>query len=101
MDCTSCKERQKQAEPIPFIAYESGMARMERTNKRLWIVVIILILALIITNGAWTWYESQFEDVVTETYTSESDDGGIAIVNRDGEVNYGEGFLFKDADENP
>lgn len=101
MNCDTCKEKQKQAEPIPFYAYESGMDQMSRANKRLWIVVIILILALIITNGAWVWYENQFEDVVTETYTSESDDGGIAIVNRDGEVNYGEGFLFKNEDENP
>lgn len=101
MDCNSCKEKQKQAEPIPFIAYESGMARMERTNKRLWVVVIILIVALIASNAGWIWYESQFTEEVTETYTSESDDGGIAIVNRDGEVNYGEGYLHTDEKKNP
>lgn len=101
MDCNTCKERQKQAEPIPFIAYESGMARMERTNKRLWVVVIILIVALIASNAVWIYYESQFTEEITETYTSESDDGGIAIVNRDGEVNYGEGYLHPNEKKNP
>ena len=78
---------------VPYIVHEASMARMERIIKRLWIVVVILIVALVGTNLAWTLYESQFETIVTETYTSESDDGGIAIVNRDGEVNYGESYL--------
>lgn len=75
MDCNSCKEKQKQAEPIPYIAYESGMARMERTNKRLWIVVIILIVALIATNVGWSMYEAQFEDVVTTEIEQDTGDG--------------------------
>lgn len=73
----------------------------ERTVKRLWVIIILLIVLLFGSNAAWIWYESQFEDVVTETYTSESDDGGIAIVNRDGDVNYGESKLYKDAEANP
>lgn len=101
MDCASCKEKQKQAEPIPYSAYEFGVATVERTNKRLWIVVIILILALIVSNVCWITYENQFEDVVTETYTSESDNGGTAIVNRDGEVYYGEGELHQNENQNP
>ena len=32
------------------------------------------------------YYESQFEDVVTETYTAETDQGGTAIANGDGTV---------------
>ena len=31
---------------IPFVAHESAMNRMERANKRLWIVIIILIIAI-------------------------------------------------------
>ena len=31
---------------IPFVAHESAMNRMERANKRLWIVIIILILGI-------------------------------------------------------
>lgn len=49
-----------------MLAHESAMARMERIIHRLWTLVIIIFLALIITNGAWIYYESQFE-VVEET----------------------------------
>jgi hypothetical protein len=46
---------------IPYIAFESATARQERTIKRLWVICIILIVALLITNGFWWYYESQFE----------------------------------------
>ena len=75
MNCDTCKERQKQAQPIPYIAHEAAIARMERTNKRLWIVVIILIAALLATNLAWTLYESQFETVVTTEIEQDTGDG--------------------------
>ena len=55
------------------------MARAERSAKRLWVVVIMLIVMLVATNGAWIWYESQFETVVTnEEYQVEqnTEDGG-------------------------
>ena len=91
MDCNTCKEKKKTAEPVPYIVHESAMARQERNNKRLWIVVIILIAALILTNAAWIYYESQFTDE-SWTYEATTDDGGNAIANGDGEVNYyGEG----------
>ena len=69
---------------IPYIAYESGLARMDRIIKRLWVVIILLIVLLVASNCAWLWYESQFEDeVVTTTQTVEqnadSDDGNATI----------------------
>ena len=50
------------------------MARMERANKRLWIIVIILIAAFIATNAGWIYYESQFQ--VVETSIEAKQDGG-------------------------
>lgn len=64
---------------VPYIVHEGEMARMERLNNRLWVVIIILIIALLGTNGAWIWYESQwevYEDTVQEV-TQDSADGGI------------------------
>lgn len=86
-DCNTCKEKRKSLEPVPYIVHESAMARQERNNKRLWIVVIILIAALILSNAAWIYYESQFVDE-SWTYEATTDDGGNAIANGDGEVNY-------------
>ena len=51
---------------VPFFVHEGEMARAERTNKRLWILIIILILALIGTNAGWIYHASKFTD---EEYT--------------------------------
>ena len=98
MNCETCAERKKQAEPVPFIVHEAAMARMERVIRRLWILAIILVLLFVASNGLWLWRESQFsvEETTTETYTSEADGDGIAIVNRDGSVTYGQSDIFQD-----
>ena len=61
-----------------FLAWHEGdMARMERANKRLWVVIIILIIALIGSNAAWIYYESQFEEISTQIEAEqETNDGG-------------------------
>lgn len=86
---------------VPYVVFESSQARMERTNKRLWILAIILTVLLCATNAAWIRYENSFADEVTETYMSEADDGGLAIVNRDGSVNYGQGNVHPEDDTKP
>lgn len=70
--------------------YEGAQARMERANKRLWIVIIILIAALLFTNAGWIIYEAQFE-TVSETSTkikATQDGNGVNIVGN-GDINYG------------
>jgi len=82
---------------IPYFVHEGMMVRQERTIKRLWVLCIIMFLALVGTNAGWIWYESQWEDVVTtESYESDANDGGVAISNGSGEVNYGEGKVHED-----
>ena len=53
---------------IPYFSHEGDMARMERANKRLFILLLIiptiLIIALVGTNAAWISYENSFEDKV-------------------------------------
>ena len=55
-NCESCKKVQNEPESVPYIAHESSIARMERQIKRLWITVLVLIVMLVATNGAWIWY---------------------------------------------
>ena len=64
-DCKTCKENRQNVEPVPYIVHESAMARQERTIKRLWILLILVISLLVATNGAWLWWESQWETVET------------------------------------
>lgn len=72
---------------IPYIAHEADMARLERSNRRLWIVSIILIVLLVASNIAWLIYESQFEDFTETTVTQEADTDGDVIMNGTGELN--------------
>ena len=88
-NCETCNKVQNAPENVPYIAHELSMARMERQAKRLWIAVLLLIVMLVGTNGAWLWYNYQFETVetVTEEYQADASDGGNAIINGDGSVN--------------
>ncbi len=87
--CGDCKKEHNASESVPYIVHEASMARMERQAKRLWITVLALIVILVATNGAWIWYESQFEEVKTvETYEANADNGGNAIANGSGEVTF-------------
>ena len=86
-------EEQNSRITIDYVAHEADMARMERIIRRLWIALLVVIVLFVVSNAFWIWRESQFEDVVTtETVTQESDaqDGGTAIVNNGGDLNYGE-----------
>lgn len=78
-------------------AHEILVAAMERQVKRLFILCIILFIALVGTNAYWIWNEHQYADVVTETYTAETDNGGTAIANGDGSITLnGESNLHQD-----
>ena len=76
---------------IRFII-ESALAKLEKANVRLWIVIIILIVALLGTNAGWIWYESQYEDVVvTQEVDAESDGHSDLNINTvGGDYNGGE-----------
>lgn len=67
MGCETCKDKDKHVDTVPYIVHESDMARQERTIKRLWITILLLIVLLFGSNGAWLWYESQFEESTTIT----------------------------------
>jgi len=79
---------------VPYIVHEGDMTRLERTNRRLWILSIMLVLLLVGTNAGWIYYENQFQEVETVT-TQEVDQDvdtgeGAATVIGIGSI-YGEG----------
>lgn len=84
-NCETCKNN----EEIPQQSKdELAFAFSERMVKRLWITILILVFMLVGTNGAWLWYNSQFETVetITEEYQADASDGGNAIINGNGNV---------------
>ena len=66
---------------IPYFAHEGEMSRFERANKRLWVLIILLIIALVGTNTGWIVYENQFEDVVTTTEIEADQEGDYNFVS--------------------
>lgn len=86
--CNNCAENASVS--VPYVVHESAMARSERHNKRLWIVILVLIGALIGTNLAWIIYEAQFDVVEETTITQENDNGYNNYIGNDGDINYGE-----------
>ena len=73
---------------VPYIVHESEVARLERITKRLWILVLVLVILLVATNGIWIWYESQWETVQT-TVTQENGEGINNYIGNDGDIIYG------------
>lgn len=88
-NCSNCNNEKTAPEAVPYIVHESAMVRAERGAKRLWTVIILLIVLLVGTNGAWLWHESQFGTVTTEV-TQENADGYNNYIGNDGDIVNGE-----------
>lgn len=75
---------------IPFIAFESATSRQERTIKRLWILCLVLIIALLGTNAGWIYWETSFDEVsVTQEVEATADGNGDLNLNTVGGDYYG------------
>lgn len=79
---------------IPYIAYESEMARHERTVKRLIVSLVLTILLLVISNVCWlyAWCQFEYVDETTTTTTVTQDGKGQNV--------YGDGNNLNDGSEN-
>ena len=76
---------------IQYIAFESVTSRQERTIKRLWLLCLVLIIALLGTNAGWIYYESSFEEVsVTQEVDATSQgDSDLRLNTIGGDYNFG------------
>ena len=85
-DCGNCKVKSAQAADVPYIVHEASMARSERTVKRLWATIILLILLLVSSNAAWIWWNNQWETVESWEITQENEDGNNNYIGNDGDI---------------
>ncbi len=68
---------------IPFVAHESAMNRMERTNKRLVIIAIIeLLIILAMFISIMVYFYLPTDEIVTDTTTQEVEDIEGSQVNQ-------------------
>ena len=80
-------------------AHEAEVYRLERNNRRWFILSLILITVLVATNGAWIYHESLYVDEIEETYTTTTDGDNAVFVNGNGELHYNdENNVQEDAD---
>jgi hypothetical protein len=73
------------------IAFERMQAKDERNDKWRNIIIILLIVLLALTNGAWLWAWNSY-DYVEEEYSVDmsADDGSNAnYIGNDGDINNG------------
>lgn len=74
---------------ISRLLHESIVARLERIIHRLIWVIVLLVVLLVGTNGAWLWYESQWQTVETLKVIQENEDGYNNYIGNDGDINNG------------
>ena len=73
---------------VPFVVYEAEMDRQERRFRRLIRIVIVLIAAIVIMNGAWLYAWMQYDYV---SYEAVTDAGGDAnVIGNDGDIYNGD-----------
>lgn len=81
-NCATCRE--SKAAPVPFIAYEAQMVRMDnqlhRSRRTLLIVIAVALIALVVCNLAWLHAWQSYD------YISEAD--SVEIEARDGTAYY-------------
>ena len=91
MDCETCKEKRKVISQTPkdvqYYSYDVALARLDRVIKRLYKIVILLIILLVASNAAWLYYESSFEEIRIE---QENESGYNNFIGNDGDIYNGE-----------
>lgn len=81
---------------VPYIVYEGSMARAERIIKRLIVAVVLSVILIVATNGAWLWYINQYDFM---TYEYDQDGRGINIIGDSNGVGQNESALESDTAE--
>ena len=90
MDCETCKEKRnvisQTPKDVPYIVHEGALARLERVIKRMWVLVLSLIILLVASNSAWIWYCNQWETVESWEITQENEGGNNNYIGNDGDI---------------
>lgn len=74
---------------IPYIAYESMLAKEDTQQRRMVYIIIFLIALLVVTNVIWLVAWNQYDYV--DDYTSVDGGNGVAnYIGEDGTINNGE-----------
>lgn len=59
------------------------LSELKKASRRNFILAIVLLIALVLSNLAWLIYESQFETITEATQTIENTDGDNTSYNQE------------------
>lgn len=74
---------------IPYIVFESTMARAERQQKRLVIALIVAVVMIVLSNLAWLYVWNSYEYVGKSSVSVEGE-GNANYIGNDGDITNGE-----------
>ena len=76
---------------VPYIAFESMMARYERHTKRLIIALVITIILMFASNALWLyeWCQYDYSDTDSTSVDLDATDGNANYIGNDGDINNG------------
>lgn len=87
---------------VPYFVYEGEQTRMERINKRLVAVLIIVLLALVFTNAMWLYSWTQYDYTSEDSVVTVDSRNGVAnYVGNDGYIAYGSDSSSETAQDTP
>lgn len=75
---------------VPYIVHEGEVARLERTIKKLVIIIAVAIIGVIFSNAIWlhAWLQYDYSSTAEE-YSYEQDGSGINVIGEDNKVDNG------------
>lgn len=85
--CNNCTQTDINVS-VPYVVHEAEVSRQERQIKRMWVALIVLAVALFLTNMAWIGVFNSYEYSSEETIYQQ-DGEGTNIIGDSNEVNNG------------
>lgn len=82
----------KEINSVPYVVHEGILSRMERSNKRMLIALIIAVTLLFASNALWLYEWTQYDycgDTTSKDVTLESKDGIANYIGNNGDINNG------------
>ena len=82
----------KEINSVPYVVHEGILSRMERSNKRMLIALIIAVALLFASNALWLYEWTQYDycgETTSQDVTLESKDGIANYIGNNGDINNG------------
>lgn len=83
----------KEINSVPYVVHEGILSRMERSNKRMLIALIIAVTLLFASNALWLYEWTQYDycgETTSQDVTLESKDGIANYIGNNGDISNGE-----------